>query len=218
MNSARVWLAALVSVALAAGVSWEWLDRPIAVWLHEHQLAAHGRGLLNPLTQIPDPLIPAGGVLFVVLGIRALLGRPFRKGYAVAIVCCFSVIVGETMKNGLKWFFGRPWPESWRGNPSFIRDHAYAFHWFHGGNGYESFPSGHMTATAAVLSVLWLCYPRLRALYVVVTCGIGAGLVLSNFHFFSDVIAGAFLGASVGWMTTFLFEKAPHLVGPAPPD
>ena len=213
MNLARGWLACFAFCALAGLASWKWLDRPIALWFHAQQSVVHGRHFLEPLTQIPDPLIPAGGVLIVVFGIRALLGRPFGKIQAVAIVCCFSVIVGETIKNGLKWFFGRPWPESWHGNPSFIRDHLYAFHWLNGGHGYDSFPSGHMTATAAVLSVAWLCYPRWRAVYALVACLVAAGLLLSNFHFLSDVIAGAFLGASIGWLTTVLFGRVPNLVG-----
>jgi membrane-associated phospholipid phosphatase len=96
--------------------------------------------------------------------------------------------------------------------PSFIRDHDYAFHWFHGGRGYESFLSGHMAATAAVLSVLWLAYPRWRPLYAVAGCLVAAVLILSNFHFLSDVIAGALLGALIGSMTTVLFDKAPRLL------
>lgn len=213
MDVARGWIAGFAFCALAALASWEWLDRPIALWLHAQQSVSQGRHFLEALTQVPDPLIPAGAVLFVVFGIRTLLRRTFKKLHAVAIVCCFSVIVGETIKNGLKWFFGRPWPESWHGNQSFIRDHLYTFHWLQGGHGYESFPSGHMTATAAVLSVIWLCYSRWRPAYAVLGCIVAAGLVLSNFHFLSDVIVGAFLGAIIGWMTTVLFDRVPNLVG-----
>ena len=52
--------------------------------------------------------------------------------------------------------FGRTWPETWtHNNPSLIHDGAYGFNWFHGGPGYELFPSGHMAAICAVISVLW---------------------------------------------------------------
>lgn len=212
MNNLRAWLTCLIAAVAAILVSWGWLDRPIALWVHAHQFLDRSGGVLNPLSQIPDPLIPAGAVLFVALGIWALSGQAVGRIHAVAVVCCFSVVVGETIKNGLKWLFGRPWPESWHGNPSFIRDYDYAFHWFHGGRGYEAFPSGHMAAAAAVLSVLWIVYPRWRPAYAVAGCLVAAALIMSNFHFLSDVIAGALLGASIGSMTTVLFDKAPHLL------
>jgi membrane-associated phospholipid phosphatase len=66
-----------------------------------------------------------------------------------------------------------------------------------------------MTATTAVLSVLWICYPRLRPLYVLIALAVAIGLIGSNFHFLGDCIAGAFLGSSIGWMTVVLFDRAP---------
>jgi hypothetical protein len=50
-------------------------------------------------------------------------------------------------------------------NPSFIRDGDYRFHWFAGGGVYDSFPSGHMTATCAFLSVILRCRRRGRRQY-----------------------------------------------------
>jgi hypothetical protein len=35
-------------------------------------------------------------------------------------------------------------------------------------------------------------------------------LICSNFHFVSDVIAGAFLGTSVGWVTTLMWKAGVH--------
>ncbi len=80
--------------------------------------------------------------------------------------------------------FGRTWPETWiDNNPSFIRDGAYGFHWFHGGGGYKSFPSGHMAATCAVLAVLWICYPRFKPLYLLAGLAVAAGLDRRQFPF-----------------------------------
>ena len=57
---------------------------------------------------------------------------------------------------------GRYWPTRWReGNPSLIGSGEYGFHPFHAGRAYESFPSGHAAVVFAVLSILWLCYPRM---------------------------------------------------------
>ena len=87
---------------------------------------------------------------------------------SVMLLCSLSFFVAEGIKTYLKLAFGRTWPETWiQGNPSLIRDGVYGFHPFHGGIGFTSFPSGHITAVCAVLSVLWICYPKFRPLYLI---------------------------------------------------
>ena len=212
MHRLKQWLIALAAASVAVAVCYLWLDRPIARWVHDHRVGYHSRELLEPLTHIPDPLIPIGAVTFFALGLHALAGRPMRRLYDVIVVCAISVVMGEQVKDGLKWVFGRPWPETWKNdNSSFIQHQDYVFHWFHGGGAFASFPSGHTTATLAVLSVLWLCYPRLRPAYVLIAFGVAVGLIGSNFHFLGDVVAGAFLGSTVGWMTLLLYDRAPWL-------
>jgi hypothetical protein len=56
------------------------------------------------------------------------------------------------------------------------------------------------------MSVLWICYPRFRLLYAAAIAAVSIGLVGANFHFLGDVIAGAFLGISVGWLTVTIWE------------
>ena len=124
------------------------------------------------------------------------------------IWCWAEAVVASAIKNQLKIAFGRTWPETWvRNNPSLIHDGAYGFHPFTTGPGYESFPSGHTTAVVAVMSVLWICYPRLRILYAAIGAAVVIGLIGANFHFLSDCIAGAFIGASTGWITVALWES-----------
>jgi membrane-associated phospholipid phosphatase len=208
MNRFVSWLIALALVALAVVVSYVWLDWAIADWVHAHKAVYRSRDIFEPLTHIPDPFIPIGAAAFFVFGLRAIAGAPPRKLYDVIVACGISVVMAETIKNGLKWFFGRPWPETWRNNnSSWIGNRDYAFHWFHGGGEFSSFPSGHTTATFAVLSVLWICYPRLRVLYVLAAFAVIAGLVGANFHFLGDTIAGAFLGSTIGWITVNLLNR-----------
>lgn len=211
MSLLKRWLLALVATAVAVLISWAFIDRPLALWLHAHRLLEVDRSSLKPLTHLPDPLIPLGAVAFVLLGLWAMAGRKLNKLASLVVVCCFSVITAETVKNGLKWLFGRPWPDSWRGkDPSLIRSGDYQFHWFAGGDAYSSFPSGHMAAAVAVLSVVWIYYPRWRPACATAALLIAAGLVGSNFHFLGDVIAGAFVGASVGMMAVALFDQYPN--------
>ena len=93
-------------------------------------------------------------------------------------------------------------------NPSFIHDGVFGFNSFHGGPGYASFPSGHMSLTCAVVSVLWIAYPKLRALYALVVLAVAVGLVGANYHFLSDIIAGSFVGSTVGIMLTAIWQRA----------
>ena len=204
MISLRQWLLALALTALAVVICFNWHDRPIALFVHS-QLPHGTPKVAEPLTYIPDPLIWIAAITFVVLGLAGLKGRSLSKMQSVLLVCSVSLIVAETIKSELKFVFGRTWPETWyQNNPSFISDGVYGFNWFHGGQGYASFPSGHMTAICAVVSVFWLYYPQLRSIYSIVALGVLVGLVGADFHFLSDCIAGAFLGVSIGLMASNL--------------
>ncbi len=161
----------------------------------------------SKLTHIPDPFMPAAVIIFVALGLCTLSGRPLTKMGATALLCSISVVVGEAIKNQLKFMFGRTWPDTWiQNNPSFIHDGIYGFNPFHGGPGYMSFPSGHLTLTCSIVSVLWVAYPKLRALYALVVAAVAVGLIGANYHFLSDIIAGGFVGTSTGWMVTKLWQ------------
>lgn len=206
MRAISQWIAALAATAAAVVISFQWFDRPIASFAHAH-FARPNHGLFENLTHIPDPLIPLAAIVFVVLGLRALAGRSLSNYQAAAFVCSLSVIFGEAIKDQLKLVFGRTWPETWtQNNPSFIRDGVYEFNFMHGGGAYQSFPSGHMAASCAVISVLWVWYPRLRALLAIAGLAVAVGLVGANYHFLSDVMAGAFVGLSTGWMATAIWR------------
>lgn len=216
MNALRRWFAGLAAVAAATAISYVWLDRPIALLVH-NELPHQHQAVFEKLTHIPDPLIPAAAIAFVVLGLMALAGRPLSKWQTAVLVTGVSVIMAEAIKNQLKFVFGRTWPETWvQNNPSFIRDGAYGFNWLHGGPGYQSFPSGHMSVTCAVVAVLWIWYPRLRPLYAVAALAVAIGLIGANYHFLSDILAGSYVGVSTGWMATALCEQRASLRLPGP--
>lgn len=208
MRAVHVWLLSLLASALLVAVCYQWLDRPLA--LMAHGVAPHSHhGLWTWLTHIPNPLPPLAMIAVAGLGLQALIGRRWSRWQTAGFVGSLSVIVVEAVNDQLKFLFGRTWPESWLGhNPSFIRDGTYGFHLMHGGGGYNSFPSGHMASVCAVLAMLWLWYPRLRWLYAIAALAVAAGLVGGNFHFLSDVIAGAFVGGSTGWLAALLWQAA----------
>ena len=199
-----LWLIWLALTAAFCAVSVAWFDRPIAFFVH--------RELGQPffLTQLPrisEWLVGAASVVFVLLGLRGLTGRPLSRLEAVILLCGLSIIVSAALKNELKFVFGRTWPETWiNNNPSLIRDGVYSFNFFRAGRAYESFPSGHTAAVCSAMSVLWLCYRRWRVLCAVTVLLVVIGLIGSDFHFLSDVVAGAFVGASTGWLAVLMWQ------------
>ena len=212
-----VWFASLLGIVPAVMVSFLWLDRPIASFVHLHGFRYSHHEAVDRLSHFPNPLLLLAVVLSVILGVRMIFGRPLSHDQANTFVCSLAVLFTETMKNFLKFVFGRTWPETWvDNNPSFISDGIYGFHFMHGGSAYQSFPSGHMAATCTVISVMCIRYPRYRRFYLIAGLFVGAALVGGNYHFLSDIIAGAFIGASSGWMGTVIWDTCAVL--PTDPD
>jgi membrane-associated phospholipid phosphatase len=207
MNRTAIWAACFVATGALVVIAYEWLDQPVAFFVHGE---FHGMAAFPWLTRISEWLTFLSVLAFLIIGLRILMGRPYSKFEAVVLLSAVSVAVSVAIKDQLKLAFGRTWPETWiNHNPSLINSGAYGFNPFHGGQGYASFPSGHTTVVCAAMSVFWICYPRLRPLYAVVIAAVVVGLLGADFHFLSDIIAGGFLGASTGWMTV-LFWKSGH--------
>jgi membrane-associated phospholipid phosphatase len=198
------WLTALAVIIVLVAICYQWLDRPIALFAHSQ--LAHNK-LFGELPKISEWFTVLGVVVFAVLGLRGLTGRPLSRLEAVLLLCALALITSAEVKNILKFVFGRTWPETWiNNNPSLIRDGVYGFHFFHGGRGYDAFPSGHTAAVCAAMTVLWLCYPRWRPLYALVVAAVVVGLIGANFHFLGDIAAGGFIGASAGWIAVLMWQ------------
>ena len=88
-----------------------------------------------------------------------------------------------------------------------MKDGAFGFHPFHGGAGFESFPSGHTLGICAVVMALWFYYPRFAPIYILLVLSISIGLIGANYHFLSDIVAGGFLGATVATLCVKLFAQ-----------
>ncbi|HUZ65060.1 MAG TPA: phosphatase PAP2 family protein [Acetobacteraceae bacterium] len=196
MRALRPWLWSALACAVLVGLSVAFLDRPIARFSHD---AIGGGPVFLDLTMIPARFDPVSVLLVVACGLVAI-GRGRLAGTGrILLLAALSYIVGIAVKNELKFVFGRTWPETWvHNNPSFIGTGAYGFHFFHGGAGWASFPSGHTTAITSVMAVLWLMMPRWRPLWAGLAVAVAVGLLGMDYHFLGDIIAGGFLGTAVG--------------------
>jgi membrane-associated phospholipid phosphatase len=196
-----IWLASLASVAMAVVACVIWFDRPIALLAYEW--FGRPRGVQH-LAWTPGFFGPLVVLAFAVLLVRWFLARRFGTIDIIANLCIITLAIAEPLKGGLKFVFGRTWPAY--GQPSFIFEAAYGFHPFHGGPDFESFPSGHSAAICAVAVILWKCLPIIRIFCAATVAAIMAGLIAGDFHFLSDVIAGAFLGISLSALVMHIWE------------
>ena len=192
----RLGLAAAAGLLLAV-LAIVFADRPISDAVHE---GLHGIRAFVWLTWVAELVLPLSAIFLVVSGILTALGRPPR-GFALraTLAAALASLVAMAIKDQLKYVFGRTWPETWtHGNPSWIGDHVYGFFPFHGGEGWASFPSGHMTLIAAPMAVLWCAAPRLRPVAPVPVLLVAVGLLGADYHFLGDIIAGTCLGTACG--------------------
>jgi membrane-associated phospholipid phosphatase len=205
----KAWLAGLCLTAALVWISVRWIDRPVALLVHEMFGSKEFPGEMTRSPVLSVPLISA--LFFVIYGLAAVIGRRFSRIEKAILLCDISLLATDAIKDQLKFVFGRTWPDSWQaGILSLIHDNAYGFHSFKEGKSFESFPSGHAATAGAVLSVLWILFPNLRALCATGIVMVDLGLVLLNLHFVSDVVAGTFVGASAGLFTVSLAASFGH--------
>jgi hypothetical protein len=206
-NPCKAWIAAFLMVALFTPISAAWFDRPIALWIYDTFGSQHASVELAASPVLSVPLIAAA--VFVICGILAIMRGRFSQRTTAVLLCDISTLAAGAIKNELKLAFGRTWPDSWKsGILSLVHDGAYGFHPFQSGQSFESFPSGHAAVAAAVMSVLWILFPKRRALWATAIVAADVGLVALNVHFLSDVVAGTFVGVSTGWLTVALWRAS----------
>lgn len=189
-----LWAVAVVATAVV--LCYFFVDRPVAFFVHRHQLdhCEQFRWLTEPppVVQLWSPLVLAA------LAVRRAFG-PWRRWQHALLLACVSLIVADQARESLGDVCGRYWPETWHDdNPSLIGTGAYGFHPFVTGDDVGSFPSGHAARIAAFFAAFWIAYPRRRWLWFAVAAPMLVALVAMNYHFVGDVIAGSVLGAIVG--------------------
>ena len=163
----------------------------------------------RPLAGLIDRWLPPGGVvpesipdllaLFVAAlsGFMVLLwlwswttGRRHTRLGRLSPLLSIGLPLAFGVKTFTKWFFGRTETRM------FLSTHhsCYFCHWLHGYGPYTGFPSGHMLVVSLTLVLASACYPRLRRFSNALLLILALGLILSSYHFLSDVIAGWIFG------------------------
>jgi membrane-associated phospholipid phosphatase len=211
MQYRRLLIQSVCSVLACAGlvvICYYYIDRPVAEWVCNH----------SPFWPAPDwmrfsdfitAMMVAAPVLLVMAALRRLRG-PWQRWEAQLAVIAASVFVMTLLKQLFKWTFGRPSSTLWifSGGSAIPNNPDYAFHWFHGFFPYVAFPSGHLTVACTVGAIVWFIWPKWRWLALAVIAFVAVCLIITNYHYVGDIIAGAFLGWLGGLWTVQLMPAA----------
>lgn len=209
MSAVTRWTIGLLICGVTVTVSYLWIDRPTSFFVHD-ELRAY-RAIFDLAGRLPKMIGPVVIASMLILGVLAMMKRSLTETQIAVVLSAISLGISDILENWLKFAFGRTWPETWvQSNPSLIRDGINNFNPFHGGPGFASFPSGHMVAICAIMSVFWFLYPRFRPIYTICILTVFIGQLGANYHFISDLVAGGFLGFSVGRITIALWNAGPH--------
>lgn len=187
----RIFFSALVALILVV-LSMRLLDLPLASWT-AGSLRTYGLGEDN--IQVPDFLLVSVAIMTVLSWLVYFHLRRRHIHDRLSIFCRIAGTVlplSFALKTFLKWLFGRNETRAWLSDRSRVD-----FHWFAGTDGFQGFPSGHMLVYTSLFLALWHFYPRYRLLYGLAWFCLGVALIATQYHFLSDVIAGAYIGALV---------------------
>lgn len=189
----------IIATSAMALLTVVFLDRPIA----DHISSLRGDQIAP---RWPFPLVDAalGLSLLCLAGVavRGLVNAhsPFR--WSIWIIASWTIVLTEAMGIALKRVFGRTWPGSSANEayPTYLFDGVFEFSPFHGGRGWEAFPSGNAAMIGAIAAIFWLHSTNNLNRRLIVT---GALLLLAlliirdtagSIHWVSDQLGGLAAG------------------------
>jgi|GEM_PF-499233 len=187
-------LVALAPVALATYYCVIYLDIPVArfIWRYLYASKAWSRYT----SSLPDNLLML--VVCVTAGSAALFRHRVARrhgvdapalGYKMLAIAAPAAFLAKSL---LKLVFGRINTREWLPAPQ-----EYVFQWFAADERHSGFPSGHMVVVTALAAVVWRFHPRCRPVCLALLLFLALALIATDYHFVSDVIAGAYAGLVV---------------------
>ncbi len=203
MELRRITLISIVAVLFIIS-SHLWLDREIAGFFGE--LLARENLLSKYASNLPDLLLPVSFIFTITSWV--VYSRLDHKGKASPCLSFFH-LTGWTVpaaflaKAILKDIFGGINTRYW-----LLHREQFGFHWFTTRCDFSGFPSGHMLVFTVITLALWRYFPRLRHVGTVFLVMLAAALIITDYHFLSDVVAGALLAVLVdASVFNLLFRK-----------
>ena len=165
------------------------------------------RTLYHPIGYLPNPWLAqlsnsgdhlGKGESLLILSLALLAGGFALKQVVLKTAGWQTFLahgVAALISNVLKHLVGRPRPKFMHaGHASFTPA---------GGSGWDSFPSGHTTASFAVAAVLAVRFPKFRWIVLGLSVMIAASRILRGSHFLTDAAGGAALGYMIGTVAAY---------------
>lgn len=189
ISTGEIWLLSALICAFAAAFAFVKVDIPVAQAVYPifRNLNAAANGIGSSILLSLEAL-----VVIAVIVLRLIRGTVPQYEKVLVIACLSSMCAYGFNSGVLKIYFGVP-------NPWDVMENSmpHAFHFWHGTPD-SSFPSGHMMLAGAFGGVFMRTYRRWTVPLALLLLLGAVMLVLGDWHFVSDVIAGTFLGVSAG--------------------
>jgi membrane-associated phospholipid phosphatase len=179
------------------------VDRPVALFVRDYLF---GNRLWSTLTSsLPDKLL----LVVVLISLASYGGHLYRRKKQILDLhtrllgfIALSLPVSYGVRAILKISFGRVVTRLWIQAPR-----HYEFHWFHGGTGFNGFPSGHMIVFTTLFAAICRYQPAYKLPCYLLLGGLAVMLVTTNYHFVSDVIYGTYIGFLLEWCLDALYSR-----------
>ena len=195
----RLWAAALLACAAATVFSFARLDVPTAMRFRDAigPLSRLGQGLGADVLLSVESL-----ALLIIVLVRLVKGHIPKLGEVAAVACLASMCAYVVNDHILKVLCGVPGPRD------VVQGARHGFNLLMGSPG-SSFPSGHM-ALAGAFAGVFMSFYRASLWPLAALLLLAAGLlVVGDWHFLSDIIAGAFVGLTAGLLAAQQFGGPP---------
>jgi membrane-associated phospholipid phosphatase len=193
--SSLVSLASLCAALVCVFWGLRQLDGPTARYLRTITTPEGGGTLTVPWMAFVSHAgnwIGDGRQLLIVSAILLAVGwmLPASRGLVIGVQTLWAHGLATVLVHTVKHLVGRPRPKfsasgEWLIAPSLA-------------SGFDSFPSGHTTATFALAVVLSRRFPLLASLFIGIAAFVALSRVLRGSHFPSDVFGGWVLGTVSG--------------------
>ncbi|MGC2614627.1 MAG: phosphatase PAP2 family protein [Terracidiphilus sp.] len=187
-----MWLLSLAICTLAIAVAFAFFDVPIARRVYGLLTSAEGlaTGFASAVLLSVEAAVALA--LFIIRITRGHLS-PFREA---TVLACLTSICAYAINDGtLKFFFGVPNPAA------VLHGTQHSFNLLSGSSN-SSFPSGHMVLAAAFAGVFIRLYRTSILPFSLLLLIAAVLLIVGEWHFVSDVIAGTFVGVSAGLLAS----------------
>ncbi len=163
--------------------------------------------LLDALQSISTPILDVFFKFVTHLGdegfiwiITALIMLCFKKTRKCGIMVAMALIIGLIIGNiGLKNIFARPRP--FTVNPDMLPNLLIS------PPSSYSFPSGHTMSSIECAVAIYLCNKKWGIPALVLACLIAFSRCYLYVHYPTDVIAGAAIGVSIGFLVNFIYKR-----------